>query len=120
MTQHDGADRRLEGREVEIALGSAGSNRLRSAILQVIRYVVDYGCPSVEAVRRGRMHYEGGVLHVEPGFAEAALDELERRGYGCCGGRDSTCSSAARRPFIAIPETGELSRRRRSAPSGAA
>ena len=32
----------LRDGEVELALGSAGSNRLRSAILQVIRYVVDY------------------------------------------------------------------------------
>ena len=67
--------------EVELALGSAGSNRLRSAILQVIRYVVDCGMTVDEAIRHGRMHYEGGVLHVEPGFDAAALDELEQRGY---------------------------------------
>ena len=62
----------LRDGEIELALGSAGSNRLRSAILQVIRYVVDYGMDVAEAVRRGRMHYEAGILHVEPGF--------ERRG----------------------------------------
>jgi gamma-glutamyltranspeptidase / glutathione hydrolase len=67
--------------EIELALGSAGSNRLRSAILQVIRYVVDYGLDLEAAVHRGRMHYEGGVLHTEAGFDEQALDELERRGY---------------------------------------
>lgn len=67
--------------EIELALGSAGSNRIRSAILQVIRYVVDYDMDAAEAVRMGRMHYEGGTLHVEPGFDEGALDELERRGY---------------------------------------
>ena len=71
----------LRDGEIELALGSAGSNRLRSAITQVIRYVVDYGLPVDEAVRRERMHHEAGVLHVEGGFDSAALDELERRGY---------------------------------------
>jgi gamma-glutamyltranspeptidase/glutathione hydrolase len=32
-------------------------------------------------VRHGRLHFEGGILHAEPGFSSAALDELERRGY---------------------------------------
>ena len=51
----------LRDGEVELALGSAGSNRLRSAILQVIRYVVDCGMDVDEAVRAGRMHYEAGI-----------------------------------------------------------
>jgi gamma-glutamyltranspeptidase/glutathione hydrolase len=67
--------------EIELALGSAGSNRIRSAILQVIRYVIDYDMDVSQAVRMGRLHYEDAVLHAEPGFAEAALEELERRGY---------------------------------------
>jgi gamma-glutamyltranspeptidase/glutathione hydrolase len=67
--------------EIELTVGSAGSNRLRSAILQVIRYVVDEGMSVHEAIRAGRLHYESGILHAEPGFDEAALDELERRGY---------------------------------------
>jgi gamma-glutamyltranspeptidase/glutathione hydrolase len=71
----------LRDGEVELALGSAGSNRLRSAITQVIRYVVDYGLDLEHAVSRGRMHYEGGVLHAESGFDEEALEELARRGY---------------------------------------
>ena len=71
----------LRDGEVELALGSAGSNRLRSAILQVIRYVVDYGLDVAAAVDAGRVHYEADVLHVEPGFSDKALDELERLGY---------------------------------------
>jgi gamma-glutamyltranspeptidase / glutathione hydrolase len=71
----------LKDGEVELALGSAGSNRLRSAITQVIRYVVDYGFDVDKAIRHARMHYEGGVLHAERGFSEPALQELERRGY---------------------------------------
>jgi gamma-glutamyltranspeptidase / glutathione hydrolase len=71
----------LRDGQIELALGSAGSNRLRSAILQVIRYVVDYDMEVEEAVRAGRLHFEGGVLHAETGFSHAALDDLARRGY---------------------------------------
>jgi gamma-glutamyltranspeptidase/glutathione hydrolase len=71
----------LKDGEIELSVGSAGSNRLRSAILQVIRYVVDEGRSADQAIRAGRLHYENGVLHAEPGFDPAALDELERLGY---------------------------------------
>jgi len=66
---------------VELSLGSAGSNRLRSAILQLVRYVVDCGMDVEKAVRTGRIHYEAGTLHAEPGFRSESLDEIERRGY---------------------------------------
>jgi gamma-glutamyltranspeptidase / glutathione hydrolase len=69
----------LRDGRIELSLGSAGSNRLRSAILQVIRTVVDAGADVRDAVERGRMHYEAGILHAEPGFDARALDELERR-----------------------------------------
>jgi gamma-glutamyltranspeptidase / glutathione hydrolase len=69
----------LRDGDIELSLGSAGSNRLRSAILQVIRSVVDGGVDVTDAVERGRMHYEAGILHAEPGFDARALDELERR-----------------------------------------
>ncbi len=71
----------LKDGDIELSVGSAGSNRIRSAILQVIRYVVDEGKSVDEAIRRGRIHYENGILHAEPGFEAAALDELGRRGY---------------------------------------
>jgi gamma-glutamyltranspeptidase/glutathione hydrolase len=71
----------LRDGEVEMSLGSAGSNRLRSAILQLVRNVVDCGMDIDAAVRAGRVHYEAGTLHAEPGFSDGSLDELERRGY---------------------------------------
>lgn len=54
--------------EVELVLGSAGSNRIRSALLQTIVGVVDHGLDVVEAVRAPRMHVEGGVVYHEPGI----------------------------------------------------
>lgn len=59
--------------EVELVLGSAGSNRIRSALLQTIVGVVDRGLPVGEAVCAPRMHYEDGIVYHEPGVDAEAL-----------------------------------------------
>jgi gamma-glutamyltranspeptidase/glutathione hydrolase len=53
---------------VELVLGSAGSNRIRSALLQTIVGVVDRGMGVVEAVDAPRVHFEDGVVFIEPGI----------------------------------------------------
>lgn len=65
----------------EVALGSAGSNRIRSAILQTILAVVDGGVPAQEAVSRPRLHVEDGAVDAEPGIDSAALERLAARGW---------------------------------------
>jgi len=55
------------GGDVELVLGSAGSNRIRSAILQVVVNVVDRGMAAGAAIDAARLHVEGGVLYAEPG-----------------------------------------------------
>ena len=99
----------LRDGRVELALGSAGSNRLRSAILQVIRYVVDHGLDVSEAVRSPRMHYEAGVLHVEPGFSMDALDELERRGYHQLRWKTANLFFGGTQAVYRDPDSGALS-----------
>lgn len=59
--------------EVELVLGSAGSNRIRSAILQVLVGVVDRGLAAGPAVEAPRAHFEDGVVFTEPGFDTEAL-----------------------------------------------
>jgi gamma-glutamyltranspeptidase / glutathione hydrolase len=54
--------------EVELVLGSAGSNRIRSALLQTIVAVVDHGLSVVDAVEAPRVHFEDGVVFAEPGI----------------------------------------------------
>jgi len=54
--------------EVELVLGSAGSNRIRSALLQTIVGVVDHGMQAREAVDAPRVHFEDGVVFAEPGI----------------------------------------------------
>jgi len=58
----------------ELVLGSAGSNRIRSAILQTIVAVLDRGLRADEAVRAPRIHFEDGVVYAEPGIDVAALE----------------------------------------------
>ncbi len=65
--------------EVELVLGSAGSNRIRSALLQTIVGVVDHGLGAAEAVRAPRAHFEAGVVYAEPGIDVRALAREGRR-----------------------------------------
>ncbi|HXW57992.1 MAG TPA: gamma-glutamyltransferase [Solirubrobacteraceae bacterium] len=65
----------LRESEVELVLGSAGSNRIRSALLQTIVGVVDRGLDVREAVQAPRVHYENGVVYHEPGIENEALRE---------------------------------------------
>jgi gamma-glutamyltranspeptidase / glutathione hydrolase len=58
----------MRGGEVELVLGSAGSNRIRSALLQTIVGVVDRDLPVGEAVAAPRVHFEDGVVFAEPGI----------------------------------------------------
>ena len=56
----------------ELVLGSAGSNRIRSAILQTIIRVIDDGLEAGDAVRAPRVHFEDGVVYAEPGIDTGA------------------------------------------------
>src|SRR3954463_14726437 len=65
----------------EMALGSAGSNRIRSAILQTVLAVVDGGLGAQDAVEAPRVHYAGDAGGAEPGVSEDGLADLERDGW---------------------------------------
>jgi gamma-glutamyltranspeptidase / glutathione hydrolase len=65
----------LRDGEVELVLGSAGSNRIRSALLQTIVGVVDHGMGAKEALDAPRVHLEDGTLFAEPGID---VSEFER------------------------------------------
>ncbi len=79
----------LRDGEIELGLGSAGSNRIRSAILQTVVRAVEQGFPVAAAVEAPRLHFEAGLVQAEPGIDEAALARLEARGF-----------AVARRPAI--------------------
>jgi gamma-glutamyltranspeptidase/glutathione hydrolase len=62
----------------ELVLGSAGSNRIRSAILQTIIRVIDEGVLAQDAVEAPRVHFEDGVVYVEPGVDTGTLERAGR------------------------------------------
>jgi gamma-glutamyltranspeptidase/glutathione hydrolase len=65
---------------VAAVLGSGGSKRIKTAMLQVILNLVDRGMDARRAVEAPRMHLEeDGVLHLEPGFPRPVLAALSRR-----------------------------------------
>ena len=57
--------------------GTAGSNRIRSVIVQLLTNFLCNGLDIHEATVAPRVHLEGGVLHAEPGVSEDVLQELE-------------------------------------------
>jgi len=70
----------LRDGEVVLAVGSAGSNRIRSAILQTVVRVVEQGMGPQEAIDAPRLHSEAGSVQAEPGIDEDALARIEARG----------------------------------------
>ena len=69
----------LKGDRVWLALGSGGSKRIRTALLQVISNTVDFGMNPLAAVEAPRLHWDGERLHIEPGFDATALAALVPR-----------------------------------------
>jgi gamma-glutamyltranspeptidase/glutathione hydrolase len=64
-----------------LVVGSAGSARLRGAILQIVVDVAGHGLSVGEAIDRPRVHAEGMQVHCEGGHEPAELDRLEEAGY---------------------------------------
>ena len=59
-----------------VALGSGGSNRIRSTMLQVLLNIDAFDMTLHGAISAPRMHVEDDLLSVEPGFDGALLDGL--------------------------------------------
>jgi gamma-glutamyltranspeptidase/glutathione hydrolase len=68
----------LAGERPELVLGSGGSNRIRSAILQTIINVLDRGMSADAAVRAPRVHFEDGIVYAEPGVDPEAVEGKDR------------------------------------------
>jgi gamma-glutamyltranspeptidase/glutathione hydrolase len=71
----------LRGGRPVLTLGSAGSIRIRGAILQVIANVVDRRMELQEAVDAPRVHVEGDTVELEPGLEPDVVERLTAAGY---------------------------------------
>jgi gamma-glutamyltranspeptidase / glutathione hydrolase len=67
--------------EPRLVVGSAGSVRLRGAIMQVVVNVIGHGLGVGEAIDRPRVHVDEPHVHCEGGLDPEALDALEAAGY---------------------------------------
>ncbi|MDY7013042.1 MAG: gamma-glutamyltransferase, partial [Cyanobacteriota bacterium] len=63
--------------EPEFVLGSGGSNRIRTAILQVILNLIDLKLPLETAIENPRVHWEDRILNIEPPFSTEDTDTLQ-------------------------------------------
>jgi gamma-glutamyltranspeptidase/glutathione hydrolase len=93
----------------EFALGSAGSNRIRSAILQTILNIVDFNLKAENAVELPRLHLERGIVEAEPGVDPRALESLERSGWTVQRWQERNLYFGGVQAVARDPETGELS-----------
>jgi gamma-glutamyltranspeptidase/glutathione hydrolase len=64
-----------------LVVGSAGSARLRGAIMQIVVNVLEHGLPVDEAIAAPRVHLDEPHVHCEGGADPAELDRLEALGY---------------------------------------
>ena len=64
-----------------LVVGSAGSIRLRAAILQIVVNVVDHGLDARAAIDASRVHLDDELVQLEGGPSPATAAALERAGY---------------------------------------
>jgi gamma-glutamyltranspeptidase/glutathione hydrolase len=64
-----------------LVVGSAGSARLRGAIMQVVVNVLAHGMMVAAAIAAPRIHVDEPEIHCEYGHCTEALDLLAARGY---------------------------------------
>ena len=69
----------VEDGRLRLVFGSGGSKRIRTALLQVVSNVVDFGMDARGAVEAPRVHWDGERVQVEPGFEAEALERLRER-----------------------------------------
>jgi gamma-glutamyltranspeptidase/glutathione hydrolase len=64
--------------KVDCVMGSGGSKRIRTAILQAIINIVDMNYTLEKAVESSRVHFEDDVVHVEPDLPEKIIASLRK------------------------------------------
>ncbi len=56
----------LQEGKPKIVLGSGGSNRIRTVLLQVISNLLDFNFSLEEAINKPRVHWENNLFNLEP------------------------------------------------------
>ena len=69
----------LQDGQPQLVVGSGGSKRIRTALLQVISNVVDFGMTVEQAIASPRLHWDGECVQLEPDFSDSVLEMLKQR-----------------------------------------
>lgn len=67
----------LHRNKVRLVLGSGGSKRIRTAIVQVLLNYLDFGLDIETSVKAPRLHWDGKRLQIEPGYDKNSIDALK-------------------------------------------
>lgn len=62
----------------QFALGTGGSNRIKTTVFQVINHLLNHNKILKHAIEAPRMHFENGHLDIEPGFSDTELNQLKK------------------------------------------
>lgn len=65
--------------DVELVIGSGGSKRIRTAVTQVLYQVVDFKRSIQDAIDAPRLHWDGDIVQIEPGFPAPGIETLASR-----------------------------------------
>ncbi|MGK7957635.1 MAG: gamma-glutamyltransferase [Crocosphaera sp.] len=71
----------LKNGKPEIVLGSGGSNRIRTVLLQVISNLLDFNFSLEEAINQPRVHWENNLFNVEPIEQLETIENLQLPQY---------------------------------------
>jgi len=63
---------------IRAVLGSGGSNRIRSAIMQAISNMIDFKMTPEKAAKISRVHFENNILQLEHGIRKPVCKELAK------------------------------------------
>ncbi len=66
---------------LEVAAGSAGASRIRTALIHTLINVLVKGDDMTTAISSPRFHVVDETVHVEPGYPEEETDGLAKAGY---------------------------------------
>src|SRR4029450_2018796 len=99
----------LRDGEIVMALGSAGSNRIRSAILQTVVRAVEQGFPVAAAIEAPRLHFEQGIVQAENGGDPEGLPRMETRGLEVARWPSLNLFFGGTQAVARDPASGELS-----------
>jgi gamma-glutamyltranspeptidase/glutathione hydrolase len=101
----------VKNNQAILSIGSAGSNRIRSAILQVISNILDFNMSVEDAIEAPRLHTEGAgfVVELEKGIPEKAAQELSQAGHQISLWKEKNLFFGGAQAILRNPKTGQIS-----------